>query len=86
MALHIQYGRDILFKVDTILRLMHCLQRFHVLWIETYSILGNQPSTVSHRGCNQHALAGVQLQFVLLTFLEKEVESCEQVIFRLRMK
>jgi hypothetical protein len=32
------------------------------------------------------ALAGVQLQSMLLTFLEEEIESCEQVIFSLRMK
>jgi hypothetical protein len=28
----------------------------------------------------------VHLQSILLTFLEKEIESCEQVIFRRRMK
>jgi hypothetical protein len=65
---------------------MHFLQRFHVLWVETYSILGYQPSTISHRGCKKHAFAGVQLQFMLLVLLEKEVESCEQVISSLRMK
>jgi hypothetical protein len=30
--------------------------------------------------------AGVQIQFKLLTLLEKEVESCEQVITSFRMK
>jgi hypothetical protein len=28
----------------------------------------------------------VQPQFILLTLLEQEIESCEQVIFSLRMK
>jgi hypothetical protein len=51
-----------------------------------YTIFSDQPSTVPHRGCKQHAFAGVQLQSMLLTFLEKEVERFEQVIFRLRMK
>jgi hypothetical protein len=32
------------------------------------------------------ALAGLQLQSMLLTLLEKEIKSCEQVIFSLRMK
>jgi hypothetical protein len=35
---------------------------------------------------NKHTLAGVQLQSILLTFLEKEIESCEQVIFCLGME
>jgi hypothetical protein len=68
------------------MRLVHCLQRFHVLWIETYSILGYQSSTIPHRVCKQHAISGVQLQSMLLTLLEKEIESCEQVTFSLRMK
>jgi hypothetical protein len=50
-----------------------------------YSILGDQPSTVPHRGFKQHALAGEQLKSMLLTLIEKEVESCEQVIFSPRM-
>jgi hypothetical protein len=57
----------------------HCLH-FHILWIEAYFILGDQPSTIPNRGCKKHALAGEQLQSMLLTLLEKEVESCEQVI------
>jgi hypothetical protein len=64
-----------------VLRLAHFLQRFHILWIETHSILNDQPSTKPHRGCKQHALAGVQLQSMLLTLLEKEIESCGHVIF-----
>jgi hypothetical protein len=51
-----------------------------------YKTYLNLPSTVPHRGCKPHALAGVQLQSMLLTFLEEEIESCEQVIFSLRMK
>jgi hypothetical protein len=35
---------------------------------------------------NNTHFAGVQLQSMLLTLLEEENESCEQVIFRLRMK
>jgi hypothetical protein len=34
----------------------------------------------------KHVFVGVQLQSELLTFLEEEIESCEQVIFRLRME
>jgi hypothetical protein len=62
------------------------LQRFHILRVKTYSIFSDETSTVPHRGCKQHALAGVQLQFMLLALLEKELGSCEQVIFSLRMK
>jgi hypothetical protein len=83
---HPVYCRDVLCQVGTVLRLAHCLQRFHILWAETYSILGDLSSTTSHRGCKPHALAGVQLQFIILTLLEQEAESCEQVIFSLRMK
>jgi hypothetical protein len=85
-ASHPFYGRDILNQVGTILRLLHCLQRFHVLLVESDSMFGDQPITIPHRGCKQHALAGLQIQSVLLTFLEKEIEGCEQVIFSLRMK
>jgi hypothetical protein len=39
-----------------------------------------------HRGCKQQALAGVQLQSILLTLLEKDVKSCEKIIFSLLME
>jgi hypothetical protein len=65
---------------------MRCLQRFHVHWVKKHTIFGNKPSTIQDCGCKQHGIAGVQLQSMLLTFLEKETESCEQVIFSLRMK
>jgi hypothetical protein len=85
-ASHPVYCRDILNQIGAVLRLLHCLQRFHILRDRTYAIFSDKPSTVPHRGCKQHALAGVQLQSMLLTFLEEEVESCEQVLFSLRMK
>jgi hypothetical protein len=50
------------------------------------TILSDQPSEIPHHSCKQHTLAGVQLQAILLTLLENEVESCEQVIFSFRMK
>jgi hypothetical protein len=80
------YCRDILNQVGAVLRLLHFLQRFHILRVKVYAIFSDQPSTLPHCGCKQHALAGVQPQSMLLTFLEEEIESCEQVIFRLRMK
>jgi hypothetical protein len=85
-ASHPVYCRDILNQVGAVLHLAHCLPRFHIIWVETNSIFGDQPSTIPHRVCKQHALAGVQLQSVLLTMLENEIESCEQVIFSLSMK
>jgi hypothetical protein len=80
---HPVYRRDILNQVGAVLRLLHCLHRFYVHWIKTYAIFSDQPSTILHRGCKKHALAGVQLQSMLLTLLDEEIESCEQVIFRL---
>jgi hypothetical protein len=62
------------------------MQRFHILRVKTHTILGNQTPTIPHRGFKQHALADVQLQSMLPALLEKNIESCEQVIFRLRMK
>jgi hypothetical protein len=85
-ASHPFYCRGILNQVGAVLRLLHCLLRFHIIWVKTHTILGNQSFTIPHCGCKQHALAGVQLQSMLLALLEKSIESCEQVIFSLSMK
>jgi hypothetical protein len=44
-----------------------------------------KPSEIPHHSFKQHTLAGVMLQSICLTFLERETLNCDQVIFSLSM-